>query len=897
MACTLWAYSRVHTYATGQDARTYLVLAKHLLQGGGAGGNEGLVVPGWPLVLAGVMKCFGIYAAYWTNVPLFVLLVGFLGVLAGNLSRNRARGAVVAAGSALLLLGGCPYNPHFLLWVFRQTPIYLTAVLALLFTERAVSRRAEGRPWAAVGWFFGSLAWVAAGMLVRETGVLMLPVVGLYLLADATGWIGEAGDGGKGRGRWLLAGIFAGLGAAGMVALAVAWGLGLFGGSAQAGYLLELLPHIFCDYLPEREIFPLFQMMAWIPDELGWIGFAALLYGIVLSARRRNRGYLLLFLVPAVSYLLFDGMIKAHRRFFLSTLFFLAPVAMLGACGAAGAAWRAVRKALGRPGVPERWRKRAGTIGRAAVWTAMLAWCATTIGNIQPWGVQATRAEVERALEVMSPYVGEDRPLLLDRRARYLGEVLEVFTDWPTLNVERGNAGTCLRDPPLALVRPLNEEGLHWAAAGQSADRLLGRWGWLENVPDGIFVLGKSIYQIRWLRSWTENTVVFRLPPPPRPTRQLSSPPFAFLRLDVHECAAATNLRVSFDGKPLAEGLKAGYQFLAVPREWLDSPESGGRFELRIEGDGPIPYHFEPEWLDSSEPLVMPFGVRWIQSAASYLSEEFHELDGKMDADREFPYWKAPVNMREFGGDGEIRLPEGLGEACSDYYFEISMGTVYNDPDGRLTVTVSLPEFPEVGPASDSKPFLASPQTFHFRLRGVPRSPRVLRIHADCGVDFPKELLGNPRHANVQIGELSVVSRSEVESLHVHVGDSDDDLLLGEGYYGREHANTPEHGRWTQGKSEVYLPIGGNRDYRLELTYSQHRPGSIPPAEPALALNGTPLETEPTDGGLVCRIPCGLLDENNLLTIETDTWRPSAHGVPDDRRLGIFLRDIRLTHF
>ena len=372
-AGTLWAYTRVHTYATGQDPKTFLVLAKRMLQGE-SGAGTGLVAPGWPLVLAAVMRVFGVRAAFWTNVPLFALLFVAVGALAGRLSKDWRRGCVVAAGSALLMLGGAPYNPHFLLWVFRQTPVYLTAALALLCLERAVARRVAGRPGAAVAWLGGSLAWVVAGVLVRETGVLLLPAMGLYLLADALGWMGACKE--RGPHRWLLAGIFAGVGGAGAVGLAVAWGLGLLSGSAQTGYLLELLPHLF------SRSSPLMEMAGWILGELGWAGFAALLVGIALSVRRRNRGYLLLFLVPAATFLLFDGMLKAHRRFFLSTLFFLSPVAMMGACEAAGAAWRFVRKGLARVEVPEKWRKRARTAGWVAVWGAMAAWCAAVVVNI-----------------------------------------------------------------------------------------------------------------------------------------------------------------------------------------------------------------------------------------------------------------------------------------------------------------------------------------------------------------------------------------------------------------------------------------------------------------------------------------------------------------------------------
>ena len=100
--CALWAYTKVHTYATGQDPKTYLLLAKQILHGDFGAGGAWLVVPGWPLVLAGVMKVFGVHAAFWTNVPLFTLLVGVLAALAGNLSGSWRRGALVAAGAALL---------------------------------------------------------------------------------------------------------------------------------------------------------------------------------------------------------------------------------------------------------------------------------------------------------------------------------------------------------------------------------------------------------------------------------------------------------------------------------------------------------------------------------------------------------------------------------------------------------------------------------------------------------------------------------------------------------------------------------------------------------------------------------------------------------------------------
>lgn len=883
-AGTVWAYSRVHTYATGQDPRTYLLLAKGMLEGGG-GVHPGLVAPGWPLVLAGVMRLFGVHAAFWTNVPLFGMLVGALAVLAGRLSGNGRRGAAVAAGTALLMLGGYEHNPHFLLWAFRQTPVYLTAVLALLCLERAVARRQAGRRGAAVGWLGASLAWMAAGVAVRETGVLLVPAMGLYLLADATGWIGPAGTR---SGRWWLAGWFAGIGAAAVAALAAAWGMGFLPASAQAGYFLELLPTI-------ATRFPMMKEMAgWIPDELGWAGCLALAAGVAWSLKRRNRGCLLLFLVPAATYLGFDGFIKAHRRFFLSTLFFLSPVAMLGACETAGAVWRAVRRGLCRAGLPGVWVERAGRARWWVAWGGLAVWCAVVVLPIRPWGVRATRADVARALEAISPWTGAERPVLLDGRARFLEDVLAVFTDWPGEVVDRGNAASCVREPPLAFVRPENRLALHWASPGPPADRILERWGRLDGVPGGgAFSLGESRYRVFRVVRWEGTRAVQRLPFPPE-SGMSPPPPYALLRLEAPACAADMPIRVRACGRVLAERLEPGYQFLAVPREWIDEAARDGAdgVELRMEAEGPIPDDFRPEWLHPDGSLEMPFGPVEEPSAVSYLSEEFRQLDGLAGLDREYPYWPAPLAAREFGGDGVIRLPDGVGAPGAAWSVKISLASLYDDPEGSLAVTVSVPDCPEAAPVTATGPHRERLQTFVFELGRLPHPPRSLRIHVERKAET---IPGNPRNGNVQIGALVVYARRDVESLRVHVGNAEDGALLGEGFFRREHEGAPGHGRWTGGRAEVYLPLAGGRDYRLELDYSPLRPEGVPPAVPRLSLNGHPLETAATETGLAARIPVEWLADPNLLLVETDTWSPADLGAGDDRRLGIFLQEIRAT--
>jgi hypothetical protein len=165
----------------------------------------------------------------------------------------------------------------------------------------------------------------------------------------------------------------------------------------------------------------------------------------------------------------------------------------------------------------------------------------------------------------------------------------------------------------------------------------------------------------------------------------------------------------------------------------------------------------------------------------------------------------------------------------------------------------------------------------------------------DCDVHVYDAILENPRHGNVQIGALLVYVRRDADSIRIPVGNSEDGALLGEGFYRREHADSPGHGRWTGGRAEVHLPLKGGRDYRLELDYSLLRPEGVAPAVPRLFLNGHPLETEATDSGLAAKIPSEWLADTNLLLIETETWSPADHGAGDSRRLGIFLHAIRVS--
>ena len=876
---TLWAYLRIHTYATGQDPRTFLLMAKGML-GGASPVDARLVVPGWPLVLAGVVKLFGIHAAFWTNVPLFVMLVWALQALLEEMTGGFRRSAAMAAGAVLLVLGGYPLNPHFLLWAFRQTPMYLAGILAWLCLVRAVRRQSEGRLAMAAAWLAVAFAATAAGVLVRETGLLLLPPMGLYLLAVALGWAGpSAAAGQRPRARWFLFSLAAGIGLAALCAGALAvWLLRLPIASGQVSFLIEWGPWLLSR--PFRD-WPVRVMLAKIPAEFGWIGCLALLLGVRASFRRRNREFLFVFLLPALAYLAFDGLIKFHWRFFLSTLFFLAPLSMLGAVSAGDWLGRAADSRMSRAGWGSERRARAACAARTAVWVALAVWCAGVVLRIPPWALTVTRADVDRALAVLAPWTAPDRPLLLDDRTRYLADVLEVFTDWPLERIREESVAGYVREPPLVFVQPTDQTAIYRFAGlpSRRADAILENRLSLKPLPGNPgFSLGTSTYRLMHVLPWTLTHLSIHLPPPPEPEGAVP-PPCILLRLTVPPGAAGVGVRVSLGSHPLRERrFRPGGWLLAVPWSLVETlrkevEDGKNAWDLVLDADAPIPDDFQAVWMRPDAPLEMSFAPNQGPSFGACLS------------------WD--------GQDGTISLPAGLDGGMSDadllYVVKLALNDQCGDDEGNLAVSLSLPEFPGVGQRTVVRPHSARQRIFRFVLDGLPRAPEQLRLRVAHENGNPTPSPENPPQANVTLDTLQLYPLRRSDTFSVKVGTSGDALLLGDGFFSRENPGSSRHGRWTGGEFDFFLPLKGGRDYRLALDYEQLRPEGAPPAELRLELNGHPLETEETDTGLETRLPAECLGNTNRLLVRTSTWSPADHGAGDTRRLGVYVRAFQVN--
>lgn len=878
---------RIHTYTTGQAPGTFLLAAREIAAGTAPMPGAGLGGAAWPLVLAGVIRLFGIHAAFWTNVPLFVMLVWTVRALAEELTGRPRQGMAIAAGSALLMLGACKRAPCYLLWAFRVTPLCLAGMLALLCVARAVRRQAAGNLAAAAAWLAGAALAAIAGALLRGTGALLLPAMGLYLLANALGWAGpSAGPGKPLRYRWFLAWLGAGVCAAGVLAVFLS---NVRFPVQRECFLDQRLPWILDR--PFRST-TWGQMLEELPAALGVPGVLCLVAGTASSLGLRRREFLFLFFLPALACWGCDGTLpRLHWPAFLSTLVFLAPLAMLGACTVAERAWRiALSLEDFHPWPP---RKR-----RAAVWGVMALWGLHVWARALPWAPRTSRADVDRAIAAIAPWVGPDRPLLVDPRSRCLTDLVEVFTDWPTEPVTPAGADTCVRTPELVFARPLDRKGI---CAGNTAeevraDSVLDNNVRLEEVPGtNVFFLGDAAFRLERVLPWRDCRTACSIPPAPEGTPLFPPPATSLLRVKAHAGAATNSVRVSLQGREIAGRLRPGCNFLAVPRSLVEAVRDAGGGELVFEAEAPIPDDFAPEWIPPDTPWEMVFGPAIQPSCDNYLSGEFRALAGLPRPDANYPGWPVRTKMVEFGGDGRIFLPEGMdGEGAFEatWFFSLILQPVCGDPDGTLSVTLSLPDFPGIPPQTAVASHEGEAQMFCFRFGALPRAPRVLELHVDHGLSVSRFLLANPRVRNMQLLGLSVATKPVLDSVSLPIGRPWDTQLLGQGFHRPEKSDAPLHGRWTDGNAEIDMPLRPGRDYRLDVDFDEQRPGFLPPSNTRLEWNGTLLEASPTDSGISATVPSALLGAENTLRILSDTWQPVDVGVKDGRTLGIYLRNI-----
>lgn len=886
---------RIRTYATGQDPRIFISLAKGLVEHTKSLSDvSSVVIPGWPLALAGIIRVFGMYAAFWVNLPLFMATLLLLALLLADLLGSFSRGAFAALVCVLLLLGGHENNPHFLLWSFRQTPIYFFSLLSLFAVRRAGLSATVSR-FRAFLWLCTSLVALALATAVRETSPLIFPSLVLFLCFSPLAPAGVSVP--PGSRRFLLISFFSLCAAFALIGALVVILTGFSPVNAQSAFFLEWLSAMFSQSFAQL---PLWGMLHILREEFAAPGLLFLAVGIALSFSRRYRPFLFLFGLPALSYLVFDGLLKIHVRFILSTLFFAAPIAALGAFALFRALVRLIRRIHHRGIPPPPAYPLAACL--ATVLLAIYAF-AKVLPAVRPWGARISRADVETLLNVLSPYASPTRPVIVDPHHRLIQDVLASFSSWPLIEATPSvPSDAFLADPPLPYVQSFSMRAVHPTVVAPHATDILEGIADLTPVPNGTFSFGNVPYDLILLSPPSRASQDFVLPAPP-PSLRTPAPTAVFLRLSIPASAAAHPLSAAVNGVPVASNLPPGRALVPVPSSLL----SATNLVLTLAADAPFPSAVHPRWIHPDAPLFLDFGAKLIPSTDSFLSPEFVPLFDLPNPDPAYPSWPIALNAREFPGSASVKLPSPPpADTPSPVILYLELSAVRREMSASLDVELTLPDFPSLSPMTATIPHSDRPQSIRFVTPPLPSPPTTVHISVSSRDLPPAPLLeSNPRHGNARLYSLSCALLFPVTSLSIDFSLPGDDALFGSGFFRQEAPNTSAGGRWCAPEASLLLPPlldEGARVVSILAEVSAFPTAELPSVAFSIAGQSFPATSEP-DPATPSRVrfsaslPPGLfsrVDANPLVISVSPPFRPSAYGSSDSRDLGLFLKSFSL---
>ncbi len=391
-----YVHRQIHTYVTAQDPFWYVALARQVLFdriiASDLAPGLSFVSPGFPLLLAFVIKLFGPYAPYEMNFVLGVAFFISYAAMLRSLFNNARSEAIILCTTLFLLIGSYGYNAHFLLYPFRGMPIYFLIFLGYALVLRA---RKRSNPHL----FYAGLPFVAA-IAIREPAVFSAAGAALFVLLDG---------GLRNRAAWKRVAWFS----APLVSAALL--LVVFGATRgkpmnhQFQSWSERLMTKPPDQLVTEILGAAHLMAVWLTQSITWIGL--LLTAAGLWRLRRNKAILCFFVLPAAIFFAFYCLYVPHRRYFLTILVLLSPV--LGA----GLAW-----------LIESLPKRIPTFASAALCLALLGGVLVQAHSLTPWGRNVDREavrEFRREMEVVAP---GNAIAFHEPACRYLADALTCFT-------------------------------------------------------------------------------------------------------------------------------------------------------------------------------------------------------------------------------------------------------------------------------------------------------------------------------------------------------------------------------------------------------------------------------------------------------------------------------------
>lgn len=700
----LWVVQfRILTYVTGQDPFTYTRLAMDIVKAGF--GLESIrevasfIMPGYPLLLAAVILVAGPLAVAWVNVVLLSIIFLLLFRLVRRWDMGGWAFSIIGLCLIWLIFRHGPLNPHFLFYAFRG-PAQLLCIVA------AFSLVVDSGP----GLWSGRLRLSAAcgllliGALIRETALLAWPALAAWMLGSAE-WRRHRLQGIG----WLAAPLVAAGAGVGLLFLGMGWdphtqaGLWLRalldGGMAGFQFRLQSYLHI------------LFVL------EWGWIGTGLFIAGLWGLRRRWNA--LLLWIVPAVLWILFYSGYGIHRRFLLDSLFLLSVVSAIGA-------WYVI-DGIGRL-FPAHVRKAIPVV--AAV--LMLFLNAQVIAHMVMWGPRIHRADIRRFVETVRVHADDDRRIYGEGRCPYLVETLMVYA--------RTNPGDLwdridelTAETTLLYLQPTSRD--HWRGGGMAtAPQVLHQ---ADLVPlykdDGTVVrvdLADLTYELFHVRAWHQVRVKERIGDAAADglfwLDFQSSDPEATRTISVRDAVGAVVASWTVaDGNGL------------IPFALPDTAEDAGTLTVVVESTSPLPASLVTRPNAAHDPNGFTLVDERFPSVLEWLGDSIH-------ISRPHDKWGAVFTDT---ADFEIPLPRGLSEGAYFVTFVLEprppnrQQTVrfeYRTGDPAATVyTDDLDQYRLWQEVRADAPFRSSTWPIALSVEGLPEGHHFRIVHISGRVVFP----------------------------------------------------------------------------------------------------------------------------------------------------------------
>lgn len=474
----LTVHLRVLSYVTGQDPFTYTRLAMDLLESEFS--LECLtrvarfVVPGYPLLLAGVIRMAGPFAVSWVNVVIMILAFGLLLRLLKRWGFSAGASLIICWAALWLMFRSGDLNAQYVFFAFRGAAQFLFIVGAYSVADKAVpsSRWGGGRLALATG-------LLLIGATIRETALLAWPALALWVVLNPD-WRGA-----RIRGvGWLAGPLVMVL----MTGLLAGWAMDA-ALNRQAGlWLRHLLEGGGGGYwIRLTQYLHLLHHVEW-----GWLGVGFCALG--LWHLRTRLHIAMLWILPALLGIAFYSGYRVHRRYLLDSLLLLSVMSSIGI-------WQALS-------FVRRGRHRSWDNGVLVVAAGLLLGLNLhMIQRLPAWGPTIGKADVEQWIQTTKRWVREPSRLWVDGNCRYLTDAA-----WNHLDARPMPGGD-------AMTRRLAEgDWYYWrrvspgTPGGIYSDDLIRQYADMQPVveEDGRAVeatLGAVPYRLYRILPWSKHVV------------------------------------------------------------------------------------------------------------------------------------------------------------------------------------------------------------------------------------------------------------------------------------------------------------------------------------------------------------------------------------------------------